>query len=106
MDRGQSVIGSIPDLVLAIASRGLRFYDARRRFDERLRRTINVYEGAITYGLTTDNGNLIIDVHGLTILDPVAMETKIGALVGVGDRGSALTAARHSPTLQLAARAA
>jgi ribose 5-phosphate isomerase A len=34
-------------------------------------------------GFTTDNGNLIIDVHGLTILDPVAMETKIGALVGV-----------------------
>ena len=56
-------------------------------------------------GLTTDNGNLIIDVHGLTILDPVAMETKIGALVGVGDRGSALTAASHPPRLQPAARA-
>ena len=56
-------------------------------------------------GLTTDNGNLIIDVHGLTILDPVAMETKIGALVGVGDRGSVLTAASHPPRLQPAARA-
>ena len=34
-------------------------------------------------GFTTDNGNLIIDVHGLVILDPVAMETTIRALVGV-----------------------
>jgi Ribose 5-phosphate isomerase A (phosphoriboisomerase A) len=125
------------------------FYYACRRFDERLRRTINVYEGAIANaianananvrtmttirhcplelfgdrrqgsavavlgrlgagvpipmargyigrqmvklgghpilrdGFTTDNGNLIIDVHGLTILDPIAMETRIGARVGV-----------------------
>ena len=34
-------------------------------------------------GFTTDNGNLIIDVHGLVILDPVAMEATIRALVGV-----------------------
>jgi ribose 5-phosphate isomerase A len=34
-------------------------------------------------GFTTDNGNLIIDVHGLTILEPVAMEAKIRALAGV-----------------------
>ena len=32
---------------------------------------------------TTDNGNLIIDVHGLTIADPAAMEMRIRALAGV-----------------------
>ncbi|MBK9702365.1 MAG: ribose-5-phosphate isomerase RpiA [Betaproteobacteria bacterium] len=34
-------------------------------------------------GFTTDNGNLILDVSGLTILDPVALEAKIRALAGV-----------------------
>jgi ribose 5-phosphate isomerase A len=32
---------------------------------------------------TTDNGNWILDVSGLTILDPVAMEAKIRAIAGV-----------------------
>ncbi|HNQ03194.1 MAG TPA: ribose-5-phosphate isomerase RpiA [Thiobacillaceae bacterium] len=34
-------------------------------------------------GFTTDNGNVILDVHGLNILDPVALETEINQLVGV-----------------------
>ena len=34
-------------------------------------------------GFTTDNGNLIIDVHGLSIVDPAATGTAIRALVGV-----------------------
>ena len=34
-------------------------------------------------GFTTDNGNLILDVEGLTIVDPVAMEDRINALAGV-----------------------
>ena len=34
-------------------------------------------------GFTTDNGNLILDVDGLTIVDPVAMEDRINALAGV-----------------------
>ena len=34
-------------------------------------------------GFTTDNGNVILDVHGLTITDPIAMEAKVRALVGV-----------------------
>lgn len=34
-------------------------------------------------GFTTDNGNVILDVHGMNILDPVAMEAEINQLVGV-----------------------
>jgi ribose 5-phosphate isomerase A len=34
-------------------------------------------------GFTTDNGNVILDVHGLTLTDPAAMEGKIHAIVGV-----------------------
>jgi len=34
-------------------------------------------------GFTTDNGNVILDVEGLVISDPVAMEDRINALAGV-----------------------
>jgi ribose 5-phosphate isomerase A len=34
-------------------------------------------------GFTTDNGNVILDVHNMNILDPVAMENQINQLVGV-----------------------
>jgi ribose 5-phosphate isomerase A len=34
-------------------------------------------------GVTTDNGNWIIDVHGWQITDPVAMETELNQLAGV-----------------------
>jgi len=34
-------------------------------------------------GFTTDNGNLIIDVHGLSIVDPVALESRINNIAGV-----------------------
>jgi ribose 5-phosphate isomerase A len=34
-------------------------------------------------GFITDNGNLILDVHGLSIVDPAALETRIGLLAGV-----------------------
>ncbi len=33
--------------------------------------------------VTTDNGNQILDVHGLRILDPPALETAINGIVGV-----------------------
>ncbi|MEY3975236.1 MAG: ribose 5-phosphate isomerase [Pseudomonadota bacterium] len=33
--------------------------------------------------VVTDNGNQIIDVHGLTILDPIALENSIDGLAGV-----------------------
>ena len=38
-------------------------------------------------GVTTDNGNLILDVRGLTLLDPVAVETAINQLPGVVTNG-------------------
>lgn len=34
-------------------------------------------------GFTTDNGNVILDVRHLTILDPVKLETEINQIVGV-----------------------
>lgn len=48
---------------------------------------------------TTDNGNVILDVHGLTILDPVAMEAQINQIVGVVTNG--LFAARAADVLLL-----
>jgi ribose 5-phosphate isomerase A len=40
-------------------------------------------EPRLREGFTTDNGNLIIDVHGLSILDPVEMEAAINNIPGV-----------------------
>ncbi len=34
-------------------------------------------------GVVTDNGNVIIDVHGLSITDPVAMERELSQIPGV-----------------------
>jgi ribose 5-phosphate isomerase A len=38
-------------------------------------------------GVVTDNGNVILDVHGLGIADPVAMESRINQIVGVVSNG-------------------
>lgn len=48
----------------------------------------------------TDNGNVILDVHGLTIMNPVEMEAKINQIVGVVTNG--LFAARPADVLLLA----
>ena len=34
-------------------------------------------------GVLTDNGNVILDVHGLEIIDPVALENAINSIPGV-----------------------
>jgi len=34
-------------------------------------------------GFVTDNGNIILDVHGLTITDPLALEDELNAVPGV-----------------------
>ncbi|MEO8417970.1 MAG: ribose-5-phosphate isomerase RpiA [Methylophilaceae bacterium] len=51
-------------------------------------------------GFTTDNGNVILDVTGLKILDPVALENRINQIVGVVTNG--LFAARPANVLLLA----
>jgi len=38
-------------------------------------------------GFTTDNGNLILDVHNLKILNPVELETRLNNIVGVVTNG-------------------
>ena len=38
-------------------------------------------------GFTTDNGNLILDVHNLKILNPVELEAKLNNIVGVVTNG-------------------
>jgi ribose 5-phosphate isomerase A len=38
-------------------------------------------------GVVTDNGNVILDVHGLRITDPVGLETAIDGIVGVVTNG-------------------
>lgn len=38
-------------------------------------------------GVTTDNGNVILDLHGLTILNPVELETAINQIPGVVTNG-------------------
>lgn len=38
-------------------------------------------------GFTTDNGNVILDVYGLSIVDPISLETTLNQLVGVVTNG-------------------
>lgn len=49
------------------------------------------------HGVVTDNGNVILDVHNLNIIDPKGLETQINALVGVVTNG--LFAVRGANTL-------
>lgn len=51
-------------------------------------------------GFVTDNGNLILDVHGLQIADPAGFETALNGIVGVVTNG--LFARRGADLLLLA----
>lgn len=51
-------------------------------------------------GFTTDNGNIIIDVHGLEITNPVEMENRLNQIPGVVTNG--LFAIRPADVLILA----
>ena len=44
-------------------------------------------EPVLRAGFTTDNGNHILDVHGLVIDDPAALETRINNIPGVVENG-------------------
>jgi ribose 5-phosphate isomerase A len=61
-----------------------------------------VFEPAYRQGVITDNGNVIIDVHNLEILDPKALETQINEIVGVVTNG--LFALRGADTLVLGSK--
>ena len=50
-------------------------------------------------GVVTDNGNIILDVHNMSIVDPVKLEADINAIVGVVTNG--LFAARPADLLLL-----
>jgi ribose 5-phosphate isomerase A len=38
-------------------------------------------------GFTTDNGNVILDVHGLQILNPIELETELNQITGIVTNG-------------------
>ena len=40
-------------------------------------------QGADGHGVVTDNGNVILDIHGLSIVDPVGLEQAINQIPGV-----------------------
>ncbi len=44
-------------------------------------------EPVLRPGFQTDNGNVILDVHGLKILDPVALEERLNQITGVVTNG-------------------
>ena len=47
--------------------------------------TVDIYFDQQNY--KTDNGNLILDCHGLTLLDPPAMEAELNNVAGVVTNG-------------------
>ena len=51
-------------------------------------------------GFTTDNGNVVLDCHGLTLLDPPKIETEINQIAGVVTNG--IFARRPADVLLLA----
>lgn len=57
-------------------------------------------EPVLREGYTTDNGNLILDVHNLTILEPAQLEAQLDHIAGVVTNG--LFARRPADVLLLA----
>ncbi len=57
-------------------------------------------EPRLREGFITDNGNVILDVHGLSIDDPVSLETRLDGIVGIVASG--LFARRGADVLLLA----
>ena len=54
---------------------------------------------ALRRGFITDNGNVILDVHNLQIMNPVELETTLNQITGVVTNG--LFARRSADTLLL-----
>jgi ribose 5-phosphate isomerase A len=53
-------------------------------------------------GFVTDNGNIIIDIHNMSIVDPRDIETKLNQITGVVTNG--LFATRTADKLILGAK--
>lgn len=89
-----SILGRfpLPVEVIPMARRHVFTQLSRRGGEPRLRE-----------GFTTDNGNLILDVHGLAITDPAALEGEINQIVGVVTNG--LFARRGADVLLMASTA-
>ena len=51
-------------------------------------------------GFVSDNGNIILDVHDLEIIEPISLEQKINNIPGVVTNG--LFAMRHADNLLIA----
>jgi ribose 5-phosphate isomerase A len=62
--------------------------------------TLTGGEPRLRSGFTTDNGNQILDIHGLEIHDPKQLEQQLDGIVGVVCNG--LFAARGADVLLLA----
>jgi ribose 5-phosphate isomerase A len=54
-------------------------------------------EPVLREGFTTDNGNLILDIHSMDIMEPVKFENQLNSIVGVVTNG--LFAARPADVL-------
>jgi len=54
-------------------------------------------EPVLREGFTTDNGNVILDIHGMDIMEPVKLENQLNSIVGVVTNG--LFAARPANVL-------
>jgi ribose 5-phosphate isomerase A len=65
------------------------------------REIVKRFSGEPVYreGFVTDNGNVILDIHGLSIVDPVKLETELNNIVGVVTNG--LFAARKADVVLL-----
>ena len=59
-------------------------------------------EPVLREGFVTDNGNVILDIHGLDILDPISLEETLNNIVGVVTNG--LFARRPADVLLLGTR--
>nr|MBL8457196.1 ribose-5-phosphate isomerase RpiA [Zoogloeaceae bacterium] len=105
-------------IVAAVATRFICICDATKRVDTLgsfplpveivpmarayVERTLHAMGGkpVLREGFVTDNGNQILDVHGLRITDPDALESELNQIVGVVSNG--LFARRGADILLLA----
>ena len=70
---------------------------ARRLLEDQVR-TLGG-EPVLREGFDTDNGNVIVDVHGLTIKDPETLETRLNNIAGVVENGLFAVATRPDAVL-------